>query len=295
MAGLIESGADVYGLDRSGGGSCFCGDLRSGPFLLGVLRETRPTHVIHLAGVLPGAGHDAVTLYEENVLNTVRLLEGIRVSAADIKVLVASSSAVYGDTRPEENPLSEDRPFRPITEYGVSKAAQEIAVLQQHLAHGLRAVRLRTFNLVGQGQSSQLLLPALAHQIARAEHEPGPIVVHAGNLDSRRDFVDVRDAVRAYVGLAERGAPGEVYNVCGGRGRSARECVDLFARLVNRPIRVECDEALVRRVEIADQVGDATRLRETTGWRPEIPFEESLRDVLNEWRERVRVEREVAR
>jgi GDP-4-dehydro-6-deoxy-D-mannose reductase len=284
MIGLASAGAEAFGLDRAGQTPSFRGSLESKDFVADALARARPTHVIHLAGVLPGAG-DAAMMHEENVVNTARLLDAIRAVEPAATVLVASSSAVYGDTQPAENPLAEDRPFRPISPYGVSKVAQEMTALQYHLAHGMRTVRVRTFNLVGPGQPSQLMLPTLARQVALGERTPGRLIVRAGNLEPRRDFVDVRDAVRAYVGLAAHGVPGSVYNVCGGRGRSVQDCLDVLARLTGRAIEVERDETIARRPEIAEQVGDYTRVRDATGWRPSIPFEDSVTDVLNEWRE----------
>lgn len=287
MARLRASGVNAVGIDRAGP-AAFRGDLQSDAFVAGVLKEVRPTIVVHLAGVLRDDPADAVTPYQENLLNTVRLLEAVRREGLAPRILVASSSAVYGDTAPHENPLAEDRTFRPLTAYAVTKVGQEMAALQYHLAYRLHTIRVRTFNLVGPGQPWHLLVSGLARQIALAERGTGPIVVRVGNLGPRRDYTDVRDAVRAYHLLAEHGEAGSVYNVCTGRSVSVQECIDTFSDLVGRPLIVERDEASARRLEIPDQAGDATRLRALTGWRPEIPFPHSVRDVLEDWRARVR-------
>lgn len=253
------------------------------------LAALRPTHIIHLAGISDGTGEDGARYYEAHLLTTGRLLDAARRSSREARIVIASSSAVYGATTPEENPLAEDRPLRPVTPYGVSKVAQEMAALQAHLAHQVWTVRVRTFNLIGPGQPPHLLVSGLARQVAQAEGEGQPITVRVGNLTPRRDYTDVRDAARAYLLLAERGEPGAVYNVCAGRSTSVQECVELLARVAEAPVHVVQDEARRRRCEIPDQIGDSLRLERLTGWRPRIPLEQSVCDLFEEWRERVRM------
>ena len=267
-----EAGANAVGMDRSRA-------------FTDTLEDVRPTHVIHLAGVLPGAPGGSAVHDEANVRFTVRLFDAIRAAAMSPRILVASSSAVYGATTPEENPLTERHPFRPLTAYAVSKVAQEMLAVQAHLADGLPTIRVRTFNLIGPGQSRTLLASDLAGQIAEAEWGGRSATLRVGNLTPRRDYTDVRDAARAYVLLAAGGAPGEVYNVCSGRSWSVQECLDVLARLARVPVQVEVDAARQRAVEIPDQVGSAQRLNAATGWQPGIPVETSLRDLLDSWRQ----------
>ena len=280
---LLADNVEVCTMDRT--------HLGRTEWIAETLRQLRPTHIFHLAGVLPEAPGGEAVQYEANLMSTVRVLEAVLASELDPWVMVASSSAIYGDTTPAENPLREDRPLRPLSHYAVSKVAQEMAALRYHLAHHLRTVRVRTFNLVGPGQPAHLVLSDLARQATRAEWEGGPLRVRVGNLFPRRDYTDVRDAVRAYLLLAEGSEAGGVYNVCVGRSTSVQECVDLLADVMKRPLRVERDEARIREMEIPDQVGDPRRLRQATGWEPRISFEESVRDLLEYWRERVRNER----
>ena len=269
------------------------GRLRHVEAVTDVLETLQPTHIVHLAGISDGTGEDYTAYYEAHLLNTVRLLEAARLVSREARILLASSSAVYGATTPEDNPLTEDRCLRPMTHYGTSKVAQEMAALQYHLAHRLWTVRVRAFNVVGPGQPPHLLLSGMAQQIARAERDGEPITVRVGNLATRRDYADVRDVTRAYRLLLERGEAGAVYNVCTGRSVSGHECVELLAGLANGLIRVLQDEARMRAMEVPDQIGEARRLVQATGWQPRIPLSQSVRDLLEAWRVQARTERGV--
>ena len=276
IARLRAEGAEVALINRA--------QLAAIDALTEQLDAIRPTHLYHMAGVLGGAPGGYEVQHEANVMTTVRLLEAVVAARLDPWIMVTSSSAVYGQTNPDENPLGEDRPFRPLTEYGVSQVGREMAALRYHVAHRLRTVRVRTFNLVGPGQPRTLLASDVAHQVALAERERGPLAVRVGNLFPRRDYTDVRDAVRAYVLLASSAQPGEVYNVCTGRSSSVQQCVDLFAGMVKEPLRIDVDETRIRPIEIADQIGDPSRIHQATGWQATIPLAVSLRDLLDAWR-----------
>jgi GDP-4-dehydro-6-deoxy-D-mannose reductase len=300
-AQLQAAGATVFGLDRvvpsNGQGSdqhsgfrMFVGDLLDESFLQAALKESNPTHVFHLAAVLSGAPGGSAIQYTVNVIGTACFLDGLRAMNLSPWILIASSSAVYGvpQTEPEgRKPIDEQRSLRPLTPYAASKAAQEMVAIQAHLAHGLRIVRTRTFNLIGAGQSPSLLTSSLARQVALAENG-GPRLLRVGNLTPRRDYTDVRDVVRAYQLLSEKDQAGDVFNVCSGVSHSAKECVDLLMRMSNVPLQVEVESSRIRIEEIDNQVGDSQNLRRATGWRPEISFEESLGQVLDDWRQRLR-------
>lgn len=278
---LLEEGAEVHSVERA--------RFSQPQALRALIEQVRPTHIFHLAGVLGGSPGGYTVQHEANVLTTANLLEAVVASRQNPWIMVASSSAVYGATIPAENPLREDRPLRPITLYGVSQVAREMLALQFHLAHGLRTVRVRTFNLIGPGQPEGLLASELARQLVLAEADEVSALVRVGNLFPRRDFTDVRDAVRAYLCLSATAQGGEVYNVCSGRSTSVQDCLNLLTSMVKVPVRVEVDPSRVRTTEIADQVGDAGSLRAATGWTPEIPLDESLHDMLAEWRSHVAV------
>jgi len=243
--------------------------------------------VFHLAGVLPGSPGGPAIQYEAHLMTTIRLLEAVRKTRADCRVLIASSSAVYGPTTSEDPPLTEEWPFRPLTHYAASKVAQEMTALHYALAYKMWTVRVRTFNLVGPGQPSGLLASDLAHRIALAERGGSPTTLRVGNLFPRRDYTDVRDAARAYVLLAMGARPGEVYNVCSGRSYSVRECAELLMQMASVPLTLAADATLVRDVEIADQRGAFDSIRAVVGWQPGLSLEASLRDLLEDWRARV--------
>jgi GDP-4-dehydro-6-deoxy-D-mannose reductase len=167
--------------------------------------------------------------------------------------------------------------------------ARETVALQYHLAHGVRTVRVRTFNLIGPGQSTSLLAADVTRQLVQAEYEGTEAIIRVGNLFPRRDYTDVRDAIRAYLLLAARAQGGELYNVCSGHSRSVQECLDLLATVSPVRWRVVVEAARVRTVEIDEQVGDPTRLARLTGWTPVIPMARILQDMLAYWRSRLEV------
>lgn len=282
---LREEGTTVWGVERV--------RLTDVELLIELIEDVRPTHIFHLAGVLGGAPEGYAALFEANAMTTAHLLAAIVRSGCDPWVMVSSSSAVYGPMAPEEGPLSEERPPRPVTPYGVSQVARETVALQHHLAHGVRTVRVRTFNLIGPGQSASLLAADVTRQLAQAEHEGAEAIIRVGNLFPRRDYTDVRDAVRAYLLLAGNAQGGEVYNVCSGRSLSVQDCLDILSTVSPVPLRVVVEAERVRAVEVAEQVGDPARLHRVTGWAPAIPLAVSFQDLLAFWRSRLQVESRV--
>lgn len=282
IAGVRKEGAEAVSLDRTAPAD-HLGDLGDEPFLRRAVSQAQPTHIIHLAGVLPGAAGGAAAQYQENVLKTVLLLEAVCAAAPRALVLLAGSSAVYGESAPAGTPLSESAPLRPVGPYGVSKAAQELVAVSYQASRCVSVIRVRAFNLVGPGQRRGVAAD-VARQLAQGERGGVPVEVSVGNLASRRDYVDVRDAARAYALLAAQGVPGEAYNVCTGRAVSTQECVDILCRLAAVPACVRVDASRMRPGDIADQSGDPSRIAQAMGWRAEIPLEQSLQDVLESWR-----------
>lgn len=264
------------------------GDLLDRSFLEAALKQSKPTHIFHLAGLLGGAAGGSMAQYTVNLLGTVTLLESLISLNFSPWILVASSSAVYG--KPKVTPTDESQEMRPITAYAASKAAQEMAALQAQLSHGLRIVRTRTFNLIGAGQSRALLTSDLAYQVAFAELGDSRCL-RVGNLSPRRDYTDVRDVVRAYASLCEKNISGDVLNVCSGKSHSVQECVDGLMKLSRVPLELKVESSRVRQEEIDEQVGNPQKLRSQTGWRPDIPFQQSLSDLLDDCRQRVKSER----
>jgi GDP-4-dehydro-6-deoxy-D-mannose reductase len=293
-AHLREAGYRVAGFDLGDGPPpdlpLYRGDITNAATIEAVLAEVRPGVIFHLAALLnPRLTYE--TLHRVNALGTLNLLDAVRAVCPGAAVLVTSTSAVYGYVRPENLPIAENQPFYPANVYAVTKIAQEMLAHQQYAAHGLHVIRTRTFNLVGPGESPAFASSAFARQVAEIELGRRKPVLQVGNLDSVRDFTDVRDAVRAYRLLAEQGRPGDVFNVCSGRGTPIRQVLDLLLALSTVPdISVEVDTARLQPADVPIQVGDPSRLKALTGWSPAKPLEQSLADVLDDWRNRVREE-----
>lgn len=251
------------------------------------LVEARPRAVYHLAALSHvGDSWDAPTrVLRVNAEGTLNVLRAAGEAGAE-RIVVVGSADEYGAARERDLPLGEDAPLRPMTPYGASKVAADYLALQAHLGDDLGAIRVRAFNQTGPGQHPRFVVPSIARRIAEAERR-GEQRIPIGSLEAVRDFSDVRDVVRAYRLLAEHGVPGEVYNVCSGTGRSVEGIVRELVDLAGARLEAVVDPALVRPVEVPRLVGDATRLRGATGWRPEIDFRRTLADVLEDQRARV--------
>ena len=207
--------------------------------------------------------------------------------AAVDRVVAVSSADIYGIVREDELPIKESTPLRPVTPYAASKVAADYLALQAWLGTKLPVLRVRAFNHLGPGQMPRFVAPALAERIARNELDGGT-VVPVGNLSARRDFTDVRDVVRAYRLLVERGEPGEAYNVCSGNAVSVQKLAEQLLTMARRPMELKPDPALERPVDVPVLLGDYTLLRRATGWKPEIGLDQTLADLLDDMRARVR-------
>jgi GDP-4-dehydro-6-deoxy-D-mannose reductase len=257
--------------------------------LLAALSDAAPDAVYHLAALthVGQSWEDPLRVLEVNVIGTGAVLAAARQCGTDPRILVVSSAEVYGAvTDPALLPLDEDSPSAPLTPYAASKLAAEALATQAYLGHGQHVITVRPFNHIGPGQSPNFAVPALAKRIVEADRNRAP-TIPVGNLSARRDFTDVRDVVRAYRFLIESGQPGSVYNVCTGRDVSIREIADRLLDLAGHALELETDPSLVRLVEVPVLRGDPGRLSSATGWKPEIPLEQTLADVLAFWRQHV--------
>jgi GDP-4-dehydro-6-deoxy-D-mannose reductase len=264
-------------------------DIRDPAAVQAVLDAIRPDRIYHLAGqaYVPRSFEDPWDTLETNIRGTLNILEAVRVLKLHTRVLVVGSAEVYGAVRPEQLPLTEDTPFAPSSPYSVSKVGQDMLALQYALAHHVFTVRVRPFNHIGPGQNNRFAVSNWALQIAEAERGQREPVVYVGELEAARDFTDVRDVVRAYVLAINQGEPGAVYNVCTGQAYSMKVILNKLIALSKVPIEVRVDAGRLRPTEIPVLVGDCRRLRERTGWQPEIPIDQSLRDALDDWRQHV--------
>jgi GDP-4-dehydro-6-deoxy-D-mannose reductase len=286
------AGDDVIGVVRnppSAPAACFepraC-DLREAGAVSELLRSTAPDVVYHLAALssVGRSWENPAATVEENVTTAVNVLEALRHESPTARVVWVSSCEVYGVSA--TLPIGEDAPVAPANPYAVSKTTGDLLAGVYADAHGLDLVRVRPFNHTGPGQLAIFITSSLARQGAEGRAAGATTVrIATGNPDTRRDFTDVRDVVRAYRLLAARsGDAGAIYNVSSGRSVSAAEQVELLASLI-APIAVEhfIDPARVRAHEVMDLRGDPSRVRAATGWEPEIPFRQTLADTIDWW------------
>ena len=269
-------------------------DLTDLPSLIRVLEDISPEYIFHLAAqsYVPYSYRAPIATLNTNVLGTTTLLEAVRTAemlGVDPVVVVCSSSEVYGQVRREDLPIRETCPLRPVSPYGVSKVAEDLLGQMYHIAYGLRTVRARLFTHTGPRRGEVFAESSFARQIARIEAGLQESTVRHGNLDSMRCWLDVRDAVRAYWLLATNCPPGEVYNIAGDRQATVGEMLQHLISLSSRSedIRAEQEHGLQRPSDVTWQIPDSSKFRSTTGWKPEIAFERTMKDLLDYWREQV--------
>jgi len=243
------------------------------------LHALQPSAVYHCAGVadVHNSWADSARALRVNVLGTEAVLDAIRRMAPDVPVLVTGSALVY---RPSAGALSEDSPIGPSTPYGVSKLAQEMVAFDG----GGRVIVTRSFNHAGPRQSSAYVTSSFARQIAEAEAGVREPVIRVGNLDARRDITDVRDTVRAYRALVERGRPGTAYNVCRGEAFRIGDLLDALVRQSHIAITVEVDPSRFRPSDNPVVLGNPERICTDTGWQPRIAIQRTLAELLEYWR-----------
>lgn len=250
------------------------------------IRELKPSAIYHCAGApqVAQSWTDTAHPLRVNVLATHYLLDAVRRAGAPCRVLVTGSALVY---RSSADPIHEDDPLEPASPYALSKLAQEQLARRSLAEDGVDVLLTRPFNHTGPRQTPSYAAPTLARQLALIEAGRSQPVLHVGNLDARRDLTDVRDTVRAYELLMARGRSGVPYNVCSGVGYAVRDILDGLRARVRVAVRVEVDAARLRRVDVPALVGSPARLQADTGWRPEIPFDRMLDDLLDFWRSEV--------
>ena len=251
------------------------------------LKEIRPEVIFHLAAqsyVLTSFNSPVHTLWN-NVIGTANLLEAIRIVEIDPVVHICSSSEVYGQVSETDIPIKETCPFKPASPYAVSKVGEDMVAYQYWVSHGIRTIRTRMFTHTGPRRGDVFAMSAFAKQIAAAELGLKEPVVRVGNLQSIRTFCDVRDAVRAYWMLVNTCPPGEVYNIGGKRTVTIGEALQILLSSSNAACEVRVDPGLMRPSDVTLQIPCIDKFKAATGWEPEIPLEQTLRDILDYWRD----------
>lgn len=262
------------------------GDIEDPYAVAAAVRAAAPDRIYHLAAQsYPSASWEApVTTLRTNVEGTINVLEAVRAHAPAARVHIAGSSAEYGWVSPDEVPIPETRALRPASPYGVSKVTQELLGLQYHDSYGLHVVVTRSFNHVGPRQGDRCSIQTFCQQMAQIEAGRQPPILKVGNLEARRDFTHVTDVARALWLLLGSGKPGTVYNLCSGRATRIGEIVELVRARGRVPVEVHVDPARLRPSDEAILQGDNTRLREATGWAPQIGMEQIVDELLAYWR-----------
>jgi GDP-4-dehydro-6-deoxy-D-mannose reductase len=251
------------------------------------IAELAPAHIYHLAGA-PHVGNSwkaATDTLAINVLATHHIFEALRLSGLHSRVMVPSSAYVY---KPSDRPLHEDDELQATSPYGMSKVATEQAAARAAKYDGLPVMVSRSFNHIGPRQAPGFFAAAVAQQVALIEGGRLEPVIRVGNLETSRDFTDVRDTVRAYKALVERGEPGRVYNVCSGRPMRVRALLDGLVAQSTVRVSIDVDPEKFRPNDTPVIVGDPGRLMNELGWAPRVPMEQTLRDLLDYWRNEVR-------
>jgi GDP-4-dehydro-6-deoxy-D-mannose reductase len=296
---LARGGVDIYGIvrwrSRTENVSHLQGkvkfmecDLRDAGSTRDIIEEVRPEYIFHLAAqsFVPTSWNAPSESLVTNVIGQLNIFEAVRKIKLDCRIQLACSSEEYGLVKEDELPITEDNPLRPLSPYGVSKVGQDLLGYQYFMSYKMDIVRTRGFNHTGPRRAPVFVCSDFAKQIADIEKGLKEPVIRVGNLDAKRDFTDVRDMVRAYLLALEKGKGGAVYNICSGRSWSMKEVLDMLLSMTDAKIEVEVDKARLRPSDVPVLLGDCSRFKKDTGWEPTIPFEQTLKDIIDYWRNR---------
>ena len=261
-------------------------DLRDYTSVHAALVASRPDYIFHLAAqsFVPSSWTAPNETLTTNVSGQTNLFEGIRALGLDPVVQIACSSEQYGLVLPDEVPIKETNPLRPLSPYAVSKVAQDYLGYQYFMSYGLKAIRTRGFNHTGPRRGHVFVTSNFCSQVAAIELGLQEPVIRVGNLDAIRDFTDVRDMVRAYWLAVTKGKPGEVYNIATGKGIVIRDLLDMIIGMARVEVKIETDPARLRPSDVEILIGDSSKFRADTGWEPQVPFDQTVRDLLDHWR-----------
>jgi GDP-4-dehydro-6-deoxy-D-mannose reductase len=270
-------------------------DLRDYTSMYNALERSRPDFVFHLAAqsFVPSSWTAPNETLTTNVAGQTNLFEAIRSLRLDPVVQIACSSEEYGLVLPDEVPIKETNPLRPLSPYAVSKVAQDYLGYQYFQSYGLKAIRTRGFNHTGPRRGHVFVTSNFCSQVAAIELGLQEPVIRVGNIEAIRDFTDVRDMVRAYWLAVNHGKPGEVYNIATGHGIRIRELLDNIIALANVEVKIEVDPERLRPSDVEILIGDSSKFRADTGWEPRIPFEQTVQDLLDYWRKTLAVRKQV--
>jgi len=252
-----------------------------------VIKKVKPDRIFHLAAqsFVKSSWTEPYQTLHTNVIGELNLFEAVRnIPNYKPKIQIAGSSEEYGHT---ETSLNEESPLKPLSPYGVSKVAQDLLAYQYFKSYGMHIVRTRGFNHTGPRRGDVFVCSTFAKQIAEIEKDKKKLpIIKVGNLDAERDFTDVRDMVRGYWLALEKGEAGEVYNICSGKAIPIKNILRKLISMSKRDIQIRNDPERMRPSDLKVLIGDNTKFCEKTGWKPQIPIDKTLEDLLNYWREK---------
>ncbi len=264
-------------------------DIKDVISLKKALAGLKPDRIFHLAAqsFVPASWKLPAETFAINAIGQINLFEALLSLNLNPKIHIAGSSEEYGHVNPDEVPMKETNPLRPLSPYAVSKVAQDLLAYQYFKSYGMKTVRTRGFNHTGPRRGDVFVTSNFAKQIAEIEKGKKEGVIHVGNLEAKRDFTDVRDIVRAYWLAAEKGEDGEVYNVGTGKAMAMKEMLDILLSLSKAKVKIKVDPERLRPSDVPILQSDSSKFVRLTGWKPQIPLEQTFKDLLNYWRERV--------
>jgi GDP-4-dehydro-6-deoxy-D-mannose reductase len=265
-------------------------DLRDQSSVKGIIDKVRPDRIFHLAAqsFVPSSWNAPAESLTTNIIGQLNIFEAVRASRLDPWIQIACSSEEYGLVHEDELPIRETNPLRPLSPYAVSKVGQDYLGYQYYKSFGMKVVRTRGFNHDGPRRGDVFVSSNFAKQLASIERKRKPPVIHVGNLEARRDFTDVRDIVRGYWLALDGGCePGEAYNLSTGRDYSIQEVLDKLIEMSGLDVEVIEDPERLRPSDVPVLLGDSSKFRKATGWEPRIPYEKTLRDMLDYWRSEI--------
>lgn len=264
-------------------------DIRDATAMRELVADLRPDRIYHLAAqsFVPMSWVAPAETLATNILGQNNLFEAVRAAGLDCRIQLAGSSEEYGMVLPDETPIRESNPLRPLSPYGVSKVAQDTMGYQYHRSYGMFIVRTRAFNHTGPRRGEVFATSSFAKQIAEIEVGKREPVIFTGNLAAVRDFTDVRDTVVAYHLSLEKAEPGEVYNISSGKGWRIGAMLDLLLGMSKAKVEVKQDPKRMRPSDVELLVGDPAKFVQQTGWHRKYAFEQTMDDLLGYWRLRV--------